>query len=1341
MNNESEINLEININSVSKLHKITCCEPITRRGINSVLNDPTSCINHQTICRQLLKELNRSGILKQQYFSTKGDPWSRVYSGANSLQRLSKQLRKSLCDPNKLVEIDTKCSNPTILRNICISNDIDCPTLTDYCSCPANFLQELNNHHDCKKIVPIIINGGSFSLWANSNDYKGFAPDWIKKISLEIENITTKLVECNPKLIPMKQYNADGTENKNVKGSVMASILFYHEAEILYRVFMYLKKKQIIDDNNECVLIHDGILVKQHPEINENLLKELSDHVLQTTNFSMQFHLKPLEEGSTVHQHSNHSFSSDFVIVDDSNVNEVDDEESDEDSDEDSDNDSYDSRHQPPDANLEDLYTPDMADSEISNDETVQNKTQPPPGTVPKNVHEVVVSVKCPPKFEHYKKMLILRRVFQQLYQTKMCVANAEFHYERDKSQCTIELVMRGGKFHPNLYPFLDNSVKLIQKAVYEKCGVKVAIVWMICSRTIFVPAENKKNTKTSSIDSSNNNCTAKNGGAVKKTNNQNDSSDNSNNNTNRYDVPGKDVLMNSDDIYSVKSANTNDNNIHNKNIRKNDGNANVHNNNNTLSTDNSNNVTNNINNEKDVPPNNNHNTNNPNNLSSQTSTTSSRIAVQSQYCSQRSRRKKTRKRTFSQTSPIYHSNKQQRKRRKYNSKNVSRHGNKYNRQKPKKKSKKKKKRNSKEEYDSDDENSTVLGSFSQQLSQRLDDINNSEGSHKNDESDIELVNDAIFVPDSSNDVSSEDAESNHIRNHNREDKIWNYSDEYKPAVSDPTSFRDITQCIKELNYEQINFNEYQQIFDEPIDQIDPEASNYNEIKQWVEQRGCHKKGFIKICNPCCIYNKYHKSSLNFTEIRNLLQCVKYKCIETEKDGRLVVKVKDFVPQWLNDSSAYTKQSYCWVPPPITEMKGKNLKNLWNTFDKEKYHKIVSMGYSGVDFSVRYDLKTDLYPNILVHFMVKIICSKRKIAIQYWIAYIYQTVIYPGVNPQIVNLLYSKAQGTGKNSWCSIIQALMGNMYFYETSGTDFLKKGNFTGNTEYIVIVVNEICEAMIKQSDIERIKAKTTNLKVPVNKKFEKITEHINTHRLIITLNDKTMAGIGRRFAIWQLNEEKTQDDKYFKELREARRDPKKLKVLWDWMMYVFDEKYKRAIMENRFSFSKLYNSMKENHIQDQIDFKNTEITLKFFGIILAHILEKKEFKETSKRMKYQYIVFAPNIVRDMYRSFNQRCGKGGRKPVPDNLHAITSAVEDVKDPLTEKPSVVWIRHKGKRYIYINVPVFLQWVGIQSPGLMNQCQELKDMYIEKKEIEGRYQWTDRTFFKIQRKRGSSSK
>lgn len=210
------------------------------------------------------------------------------------LHCLKKQVRHTLCG-KYLVDIDIVNAHPTILLNICEKYNYPCDKLKHYIKHRGAVLKEIQETHNvsrdkAKELVIILTYLGSYKKWIKDNELEGgkiqFLTDYHKEMSI-LGNIIKSL---NPDLVE----RLDAIKNKKNVNSIMSYYLQTIECYILEEIFMYCRKKRII--NKTCVLSNDGIMIPKE-KYHDDLITKFEDVVKDKFDLDLKFETKPMDKG------------------------------------------------------------------------------------------------------------------------------------------------------------------------------------------------------------------------------------------------------------------------------------------------------------------------------------------------------------------------------------------------------------------------------------------------------------------------------------------------------------------------------------------------------------------------------------------------------------------------------------------------------------------------------------------------------------------------------------------------------------------------------------------------------------------------------------------------------------------------------------------------------------------------------------------------------------------------------------------------------------------------------------------------------------------------------------
>jgi hypothetical protein len=194
----------------------------------------------------------------------------RLY-GVNSLQTLKREIKGFLTE-GITTDIDMANCHPTILLELCISNNFECPNLKQYVNDRENTLINIMdldciNRENAKEKLLIIINYNK-----KVSSLSGF----VKNFDKEIKGLQAMFL-ANPKYAHIKEY---ARNEGNLEGSFINHIICINEEIILKSMRDYCNKYGKIHS-----LFFDGLMV--YGDVNNSTLEDMEKHIRENTDFKM----------------------------------------------------------------------------------------------------------------------------------------------------------------------------------------------------------------------------------------------------------------------------------------------------------------------------------------------------------------------------------------------------------------------------------------------------------------------------------------------------------------------------------------------------------------------------------------------------------------------------------------------------------------------------------------------------------------------------------------------------------------------------------------------------------------------------------------------------------------------------------------------------------------------------------------------------------------------------------------------------------------------------------------------------------------------------------------------
>lgn len=295
-------NVVLDITSSSNLHELQLFEEVDAELLHKLIHSDLlkatsrtrSGVTYENEKEQLMKlsKKVKNNSLTVKYLLT-SYKIGRVFPEKGlSLGSLRREIRHTLCN-NKYVDIDIENCHPQLLLQICKANDIPVNYLEQYVNNRKQILQDVTKHYNCtrddaKLLFIILAYYGSFNKWTgnvNNLPPTKFISDYIT----ELKMIGVMIANSNPELVD----TVKKLEKKNETGTVVSLFLQQKERELLELIYNYLNHQ--LQLNNKCVLCFDGIMIPI-AKYRENLLNEVSAHILERTGFQLTFTTKAFDQ-------------------------------------------------------------------------------------------------------------------------------------------------------------------------------------------------------------------------------------------------------------------------------------------------------------------------------------------------------------------------------------------------------------------------------------------------------------------------------------------------------------------------------------------------------------------------------------------------------------------------------------------------------------------------------------------------------------------------------------------------------------------------------------------------------------------------------------------------------------------------------------------------------------------------------------------------------------------------------------------------------------------------------------------------------------------------------------
>jgi hypothetical protein len=232
---------------------------------------------------------------------------SAMYS--MSMFNMSRTIRNT-CTKDYYADVDIVNCHPTLLLQICQSNNLNCEYLNYYCNNREEILKHIMSTHNtnrdsAKKLMLILMYLGSYKKWIIDNNYHGDIDNYFVNFSKELKEIAKIIYNKNPDLVKSVG------DRDNILSSVLSVFLQEYENKIIECVVNYARDNGII--NNNFILCNDGIMIPLSC-YNDDLLSLFSEIVYNTVGVKVKFERKIPEEFLTIDELNNNQITEDEMI-------------------------------------------------------------------------------------------------------------------------------------------------------------------------------------------------------------------------------------------------------------------------------------------------------------------------------------------------------------------------------------------------------------------------------------------------------------------------------------------------------------------------------------------------------------------------------------------------------------------------------------------------------------------------------------------------------------------------------------------------------------------------------------------------------------------------------------------------------------------------------------------------------------------------------------------------------------------------------------------------------------------------------------------------------------------
>lgn len=258
--------------------------------------------NLKTHLETYKQKIDKNNDVRVEYIKPKHG-YGRVHPrGGLGLMSMPRGIRNALIG-NKYVDFDLANAQPEIIRNICRSNNIECPAIDKYCLNRSNTLQEIADKFSvsikkAKKLMLRLCFFGTFEAWAREQGVNSGGLLFIHEFTDELRNIAKIIRQHNPVLYEFARKKQEREKKNNALGCMFAFYLQEIELRIIEDIYAKLKANTCLIDDS-IVYENDGLkLLKSNVNKfggNSAVLALMNDELINMGWSTLKFEDKEIE--------------------------------------------------------------------------------------------------------------------------------------------------------------------------------------------------------------------------------------------------------------------------------------------------------------------------------------------------------------------------------------------------------------------------------------------------------------------------------------------------------------------------------------------------------------------------------------------------------------------------------------------------------------------------------------------------------------------------------------------------------------------------------------------------------------------------------------------------------------------------------------------------------------------------------------------------------------------------------------------------------------------------------------------------------------------------------------
>jgi len=248
-------------------------------------------------------------------------------NNSRSLVCTSRHIKHTYFKMRNWLDLDMCRGHTTIIQGIANKNRIPLHTFKKYIDYSDDIFKQLIEYYgaslspdDVKDIFNLSIYGGGITTWFGQMEKKGIklktyeTHPFIGNFVCECQTIMNYVYSMNPEIVELVK--GELTDEYEIKKRVMSYFCQTIENDIIYNVFKFLEKKQLVDHSN-VKLEYDGLCIHPRTDIEKDAITsavpEINNMLLKYVGFPV---IMKLKDYKPLYDHSEQLISENTTITD-----------------------------------------------------------------------------------------------------------------------------------------------------------------------------------------------------------------------------------------------------------------------------------------------------------------------------------------------------------------------------------------------------------------------------------------------------------------------------------------------------------------------------------------------------------------------------------------------------------------------------------------------------------------------------------------------------------------------------------------------------------------------------------------------------------------------------------------------------------------------------------------------------------------------------------------------------------------------------------------------------------------------------------------------------------------